>query len=69
MTKNIINDLTDKGTKRLNTKPLLKAKHKFTPIILSDFDFKITLLNNVSLDDLISLFIMYYTLEIINTIV
>jgi hypothetical protein len=29
MTKDIINDLTDKGTKRLNTKPLLKAGHKF----------------------------------------
>jgi hypothetical protein len=69
MTKNIINNLTDKGTKRPNIKPLLKARHKFILIILSDFDFKITLPNNVFLDNLISLFTMYYTPEIIDTIV
>jgi hypothetical protein len=69
MTKDIINDLTDKGTKRLNTKSLLKAKHKFILIILSDFNFEIILPNNVSLNNLISLFTMYYTPEIINIIV
>jgi hypothetical protein len=69
MTKDIINDLTNKGIKRSNTKPLLKAKHKFILIILLDFDFKITLFDNVSLNNLISLFTMYYTPEIIDTIV
>jgi hypothetical protein len=69
MTEDIINDLTDKGTKRSNTKSLLKARHKFIPMILSDFDFKITLSNNVSLNNPISLFTMYYTPEIIDTIV
>jgi hypothetical protein len=69
MTEDIINDLTDKGTKRPNTKPLLKARHKFISIILLDFDFEIILLNNVFSDNLIFLFIMYYTPEIINTIV
>jgi hypothetical protein len=69
MTKDIINNLTDKGIKQPNTKSLLKAEHKFILMILLDFDFKITLPNNVSLDNLISLFTIYYTLEIINTIV
>jgi hypothetical protein len=69
MTEDIINDLTDKGTKRPNTKLLLKARHKFIPMILPDFDFKITFPNNVFSDDLISLFTMYYTPKIINTIV
>jgi hypothetical protein len=69
MTKDIINDLTDRGTKQPNTKPLLKARHKFILMILSDFDFEITLSNNVFPDDPISLFTMYYTPEIINTIV
>jgi hypothetical protein len=69
MTKNIINDLINKGTKRLNTKPLLKARHKFILMVLLYFDFKITFLNNVSLDNLIFLFIIYYTPKIINIIV
>jgi hypothetical protein len=59
----------NKGTKRLNTKPLLKAGHKFILMILLDFDFKITLPDNVSPDNLISLFTMYYTPKIIDTIV
>jgi hypothetical protein len=69
MTEDIINDLTDKGTKRPNTKPLLKARHKFIPMILLDFNFEITFSDNVSLDNLISLFTMYYTPEIIDAIV
>jgi hypothetical protein len=69
MTEDIINDLMNKGTKRLNTKPLLKARHKFILMILLDFDFEIIFFNNVFLDDLISLFSMYYTPEIINTMV
>ena len=69
MSEDIINNPTDRGTKRPNAKPLLKAGHKFIPMILPDFDFEITLPDNVSLDDAISLFTMYYTPEIINTIV
>jgi hypothetical protein len=69
MTEDIINNLTDKGTKQSNTKPLLKARHKFILIILLDFDFKIIFSDNVSLNDFISLFTMYYTPEIINIIV
>jgi hypothetical protein len=69
MTKDIINDLTNRGTKQPNTKPLLKARHKFILMILSDFDFKIIFFDNVFSDDLIFLFIIYYTLKIINTIV
>jgi hypothetical protein len=69
MPEDIINNPTNKGTKRPNTKPLLKAGHKFTPIILPDFNFEITLSDNVSPDNLITLFTMYYTPKIINTIV
>jgi hypothetical protein len=38
-------------------------------MILPDFDFEITFSDDVSLDDLITLFTMYYTPEIIDTIV
>ena len=69
MPEDIINDPTDKGTKRPNAKPLLKAGHQFIPMILPDFEFDITLPDDVSPDDLITLFTMYYTLEIIDTIV
>jgi hypothetical protein len=69
MPEDIINDLMNIGTKRPNAKPLLKARRQFIPIILPDFNFKITLSDNVSLDNLITLFIMYYTPEIIDTIV
>jgi nitric oxide reductase large subunit len=69
MPEDIINDPTDGGTKRPNAKPLLKAGRKFTPMILPDFDFEITLPDNVSPDDPITLFTMYYTPEIIDTIV
>ena len=69
MFEDIINDPTDRGTKRPNAKLLLKAGRKFIPMILPDFDFEITLPDDVSPDDPISLFTMYYTPEIINTIV
>jgi hypothetical protein len=65
MPKGVINNLTDKGTKRLNAKPIITAAHKFFLIYLPDFNFEITFLNNISPNDLIFLFIMYYTSEII----
>jgi hypothetical protein len=69
MPEDIIDNPTNMGSKRPNTKPLLKAIRQFTPMILPDFDFEITLSDNVSPDDLITLFIMYYTPKIIDTIV
>jgi hypothetical protein len=69
MPKDIIDNLTNIGTKRSNTKPLLKTRRQFTLIILPDFDFEITFLDDVSPDNLIILFIMYYISEIIDIIV
>ena len=56
-----INDPTDKGTKRPNAAPLTKKGKAFNPMILPDFDCEITLPDDVSPDDPISLFDMYYT--------
>jgi hypothetical protein len=69
MPKDVINDPTDKGTKRPNAKPIITAAHEFFPIYLPDFDFKITFPDNVSPDDPISLFTIYYTSEIVKQIV
>jgi hypothetical protein len=65
----VINDPTDRETKRLNAKPIITAAHKFFPIHLPDFDFEITLPDDVSPDDPISLFTIYYTSEIVEKIV
>jgi hypothetical protein len=69
MPKGVINNPTDKRTKCPNAKPIITAAHKFFLIHLPDFDFEITLFDNVSPDDLIFFFIMYYTLEIVKQIV
>jgi hypothetical protein len=69
MPKGVINDLTNKGSKRLNAKPIITTAHKFFLMYLSDFDFEITFPDNVSPNNLISLFTMYYTLEIVEQIV
>jgi hypothetical protein len=69
MPKDVINDPTDKGTKRSNAKLIITVAHKFFLIYLLDFDFKITPFNDVSPDNPISFFIMYYTSEIIKQIV
>jgi hypothetical protein len=60
---------TDKGTLRPNAKPLRVKGDAFYPMKLPDFSWEITLLENVSPDDPITLFTMYYTPEIINMIV
>jgi hypothetical protein len=62
-------DLTDQRTQRPNAPLLRKKGDKFIPFECPDFDFKITLSPDTSLDDLITLFILYYTLEIIELIV
>jgi hypothetical protein len=69
MPKATVFDPTDKGTLRPNAKLLLKRGDTFKPMKLPDFGWEINLPENVSPDDLITLFIMYYTPEIINTIV
>ena len=69
MSEDIINDPTDRGIKQSSTKLLLKAGRKFISMILLDFDFEITLPDDIFPDDSISLFTMYYTPKIIDTIV
>jgi hypothetical protein len=62
-------DLINRGTQRLNAPLLCKKKDKFILFKCLDFDFKITLPLNTSLDNLITLFTLYYTLKIIESIV
>jgi hypothetical protein len=62
-------DLTDQGTQRLNTALLQKKGDKFILFKCLDFEFKITLLIDTSPDNLITFFTLYYTLEIIESIV
>jgi hypothetical protein len=69
MLEDIIFNPTNKGTLCPNTKLLRKKKDTFKPLNLPAFSYKITLLENASPDDLITLFTIYYTLKIINIIV
>jgi hypothetical protein len=62
-------DLTNQRTQRPNALLLHKKGDKFIPFECPDFDFKITFFLNTSLDNLITLFILYYTFEIIESIV
>jgi hypothetical protein len=62
-------DLTDQGTQRSNAPLLRKKRDKFIPFKCPDFDFKITFSLNTSLNNLITLFTLYYTPEIIESIV
>jgi hypothetical protein len=62
-------DPTNQGTQRPNTALLRKKKDKFILFKCPDFEFKITLFMDTSPDDLITLFTLYYTLEIIESIV
>jgi hypothetical protein len=69
MPEDTIFDSTDKGTLRPNAKPLRAKGDVFKPMKLPNFAWEITLPENTSPDDPITLFTMYYTPEIINTIV
>jgi hypothetical protein len=69
MPKDTIFDSTNKGTLRPNAKPLRVKGDAFYPMKLPDFRWEITLLENASPDDPITLFTMYYTPEIIDIIV
>ena len=69
MPEHTVFDPTDKGTLRPNIKPLRKKGDTFKPLNLPAFSYEITLLENASPDDPITLFTIYYTPEIINMIV
>jgi hypothetical protein len=62
-------DPTDKGTLRPKAKPLTKKGDIFYPMKLPDFHHEIQLPEDVSPDDPITLFTMYYTPRIIDWIV
>ena len=69
MPEDTVFDSTDKGTLRPNAKPLRTKGDAFYPIQLPDFNKDINLLENTSPEDLITLFTMYYTPEIMDIIV
>jgi hypothetical protein len=69
MPEDTVFDSTDKGTLRLDAKPLRVKGDAFYPMKLPDFDWEITLPKNTSPDDPITLFTMYYTPEIMDIIV
>ena len=62
-------DSTDKGTLRPNKDPLRKQGSSFKPMQLPQFGWEITLPEDVSPDDPITLFTIYYTPKIIDLIV
>jgi hypothetical protein len=62
-------DPTDQGTQRPNALLLRKKEDKFISFKCPDFDFKITFPPDTSLNNLITLFTLYYTPEIIESIV
>jgi hypothetical protein len=62
-------DPINQGTQRPNASLLRKKEDKFIPFKYLDFDFKITFSLDTSLDNLITLFTLYYTLKIIELIV
>ena len=62
-------DPTDDGTLRPNEKPISNSGTGFQPMRLEDHDIEITLPDGVSADDPYSLFQLYYSEEIIQTIV
>ena len=69
MPEDTIFDSIDKGTLCPNTKLLRTKGDTFKPIELPDFGWEIALPENASPNNPITLFIMYYTPEIIDLIV
>lgn len=61
-----ISDPTDKGTLRPNAKALPEKGDVFIPMKLPDFNHQIRLPPHADPNDPISLFSLYYTLEIID---
>jgi hypothetical protein len=58
-------DPTDRGTQRSNVTLLQKKGTEFILFKCLDFEFEITLPANVSPEDPITLFTLYYTPEIV----
>jgi hypothetical protein len=69
MPEDTIFDSTDKGTLRPNENPLRNQGDLFKPMQLPNWGWEINLPDDVSPDDPITLFTMYYTPEIIDLIV
>jgi hypothetical protein len=69
MPEDTVPDPTDRGTQRPNAPPLQEKGDKFIPLECPDFEAEITLPMDVSPDDPITLFTLYYTPEIIDQIV
>jgi hypothetical protein len=62
-------DLIDQGAQRPNAPLLQERGNEFILFNCPDFEFEITLPMNTSLDNPITLFTLYYTPEIIESIV
>jgi hypothetical protein len=62
-------DPTDRGTQRPNVTPLQEKGTEFILFECPDFEFEITLPANASPEDPITLFTLYYTPEIVQSIV
>jgi hypothetical protein len=69
MPKNIITDTTDPGTYWPKTLVLKTKNDHFEPMKLSDFEPEIYLPDYMFPDDLIIIFTLYYTPEIIKQII
>jgi len=69
MLKETVFDLIDKRTLQPNAKPLWKEGDAFYYINLPDFSWEITFSKEAFADNLITLFIIYYSLEIIDLII
>ena len=61
-------DPTDDGTLRPNEKSLKRLGTYFQPMEVQERDFELNLPEGVSADDSFALFTLYYTPEIINSI-
>ena len=69
MPKDTVFDSINKGTFQPRAKPIRKKGDSFKPMELPKWGWEINLPEDVSPDDPITLFTMYYTPEIIDLIV
>jgi hypothetical protein len=69
MPKDTITNPTDPGTRRPKAQPLKAKGNTFIFIKLLDFETEIYLLDNTFPDNPITLFIIYYSLEIVKQII
>ena len=69
MSAHIQNDSTDPATKRPNSPPLESVGSEFIPVKIDDFEYIIQLPEDVSCDDPISIFDLYYSPRIIDQLV